>query len=430
MSSVVVVGAQWGDEAKGKLVDWLAGQADVVVRYGGGNNAGHTVLAGGQVYKFHTLPAGILHKHVKAVLAGGMVICPKSLIEEIERTRQASHEFGEIKISSAAHVIFPYHRLLDSLEEEARGSNPIGTTARGIGPAYQDKVARNGIRMGEFIRPEIFKKRLQEVLTAKNKLLSMFGRQPLSYEALLEEYMIYAKTLAPYVVDTEIIVQEAIDGGKKVLFEGAQGTLLDLDNGTYPYVTSSYPVAGGACLGTGIGPRDIRSVLGVCKAYTTRVGLGPLPTELFDERGNRIREQGQEYGTTTGRSRRCGWLDLVALKYACRVNSLTGLVLTRLDVLTGFEKIRAAVCYRVDGQEVSHFPQNLHFSTVEPCYEEFEGWGEDIRSVRKIEELPSSARRYLEFIEDYTRTPIVVVSIGPDREETIVCKPEHTWGFS
>jgi adenylosuccinate synthase len=334
-------------------------------------------------------------------------------------------------VSAAAHVVFPYHRLLDRLEEEVRGSNPIGTTSRGIGPAYQDKVARFGIRMGEMVDPEVFPERLREVLAYKNRLLEMFGAQPIVYDELLREYQAYAQRLRPYVADADVFVQEAYAEGKRILFEGAQGTFLDLDAGTYPYVTSSYPTAAGACLGTGLGPRAIEGVLGVCKAYTTRVGSGPFPTELLDETGDTIREVGREFGTTTGRGRRCGWLDLVLLRHSAKVNSLSGLVVTRLDVLSGFEKLQVCTAYRVADRTIRHVPQDGRaFAEAEPIYEEVEGWSEDLRAARRIEDLPATARRYLERIEDETGVQVAIASIGPDRAETIVVRPERIWGGS
>ena len=429
MPTLVIVGAQWGDEAKGKLVDVLGEQADVVVRYSGGNNAGHTVLVGPKEFKFHLIPAGILHTHVTSVLGAGMVVCPKSLIEELDRTLNQADAIGELRISAAAHVVFPYHRLLDSLEEQVRGSNPIGTTSRGIGPAYQDKVARFGIRMGELVDPAIFPTRFREVLAYKNRLLAMFGADPLDYDALLSEYQGYAQRLRPLVGDADVFIQDAVESGKKVLFEGAQGTFLDLDSGTYPYVTSSYPTAAGACLGTGIGPRAIDSVLGVCKAYTTRVGSGPFPTELLDETGDWIREHGKEFGTTTGRGRRIGWLDLVLLRHSAKVNSLSGLVVTRLDVLAGFEKVKIATSYELDGETIRHVPQNTHrFASVQPVYEELPGWEGDLRTARRLSDLPQTAREYLQRIEEETGVPIAIVSIGPDREETIVVNEGLIWG--
>jgi adenylosuccinate synthase len=428
MPTLVIVGAQWGDEAKGKLVDVLSAEANIVVRYSGGNNAGHTIITGDKEFRFHLIPAGILHPGVKAVLAGGMVVCPKSLLEELETTRRIQSELGELVISSAAHVVFPYHRLLDRLEEEARGENKIGTTSRGIGPAYEDKVARLGIRMGEFVDPAVFPQRFHEVLTVKNRLLQLFGEPPLDESALLDEYSTYAAKLKPYVQDTDPLIQAAVARGEKVLFEGAQGTFLDLDCGTYPYVTSSHPIAGGACLGTGIGPRAINSVLGVCKAYTTRVGSGPFPTELLDATGERIREIGREYGTTTGRGRRCGWLDLVLLKDSSHINSLSGWVLTRLDILSGFETIKVCTAYECEGQTRTSVPASLReFAKMRPVYQELPGWSENLCGIRRFEDLPANAQAYVRFLEEQTQTPVAILSIGPDREQTIVLRPELLW---
>lgn len=429
MPTLVIVGAQWGDEAKGKLVDVLGGQADMVVRYSGGNNAGHTVLVDGEEFKFHLIPAGILHPNVTAVLGGGMVVCPKSLLEELGRTRGKRSALGKLLISASAHVVLPYHNLLDTLEETARGANKIGTTARGIGPAYQDKVGRFGIRMGEFVDPQVFKERLSGVLAYKNTLLKALGGEPLEFEPLFAEYAGYAEQLSPFVDDTDVIVNHAVTEGKRVLFEGAQGTFLDLDAGTYPFVTSSHPVAGGACLGTGVGPREIDSVLGVCKAYTTRVGSGPFPTELLDDTGEWIRQHGKEFGTTTGRGRRCGWLDLVLLRHSARVNSTSGWVVTRLDVLSGFDSVQVCTGYRLDGNEIDHVPQDTHaFARVEPVYTEMPGWSGDLRSARAWDDLPPTAKSYLGFLEAQTGVPVAAVSVGPDRSETIWLRPDLVWG--
>ncbi len=428
MPTLVIVGAQWGDEAKGKLVDVLGSQASLVVRYAGGNNAGHTVIAGGKEFKFHLIPAGILHPGTKALVGSGMVVCPKGLLEEWDRTIAQQSELGDLIISSAAHVVFPYHRMLDALEEEARGENKIGTTTRGIGPAYQDKVARIGIRMGEFVCKKRFPRRLKEVLEVKNRYLALFGKEPLSYDEILAEYTAYADRIRPFVRDTEALVAEAVEAGEKVLLEGAQGTFLDLDSGTYPYVTSSHPVAGGACLGTGIGPRHIDAVLGVCKTYTTRVGSGPFPTELTDELGDHIRTIGKEFGTTTGRGRRIGWLDLVALRHSCRLNSLSGLVVTRLDILSDFETIKVAVKYKLDGQEIDYLPGDVEvLARIEPVYHELPGWKGDLRSARTMSDLPAEARAYLDFMAEYTKTPVAIVSVGPDRAETIVANENLIW---
>ena len=428
MPTLVIVGAQWGDEAKGKLVDVLGSQASLVVRYAGGNNAGHTVIAEGKEFKFHLIPAGILHPGTKAVVGSGMVVCPKGLLEEWDRTLSQKSDLGELIISSAAHVVFPYHRMLDSLEEEARGNNKIGTTSRGIGPAYQDKVARIGIRMGEFVDAARFPNRLREVLEVKNRYMSMFGKEPLNYDDLLSEYTAYADRLRPFVKDIEHMVAESVEAGERVLLEGAQGTFLDLDSGTYPYVTSSHPVAGGACLGTGIGPRHIDAVLGVCKTYTTRVGSGPFITELNNELGDHIRTIGKEFGTTTGRGRRIGWLDLVALKHACRLNSLSGLVVTRLDILSDFESVQVAIGYQLDGQVIEYLPGDADtLSRVKPIYKEFKGWKGNLRGARSMGDLPVEAREYLDFMAEFTRTPVAIVSVGPDRTETIIADESLIW---
>jgi len=428
MPTLVVVGAQWGDEAKGKLVDVLAGEADYVVRFSGGNNAGHTVIVGEDVFKFSLLPAGILSPHVVSILGSGMVIDPKSLLQELDRTKSLRPELGILKISASAHVVFPYHLHLDRLQEEARGENKIGTTSRGIGPAYEDKVARIGIRFGEFTCRERFPTRLKEVLHVKNELLKLFGQPEIPFAPLLEEYESYARLLEPMVCETEPLLQQAFRAKKKVLFEGAQGTFLDLDSGTYPYVTSSHPVAGGACIGTGLGPRHLQHVLGVCKAYTTRVGSGPFPTELEDAIGEQIRSQGNEFGTITGRGRRCGWLDLVALKQACWLNSLSSLALTRIDVLRNISPVKLCVGYRLNNGSMEHVPSDIRdIAKIEPVYEQFEGWDADLCDVEKWEDLPKSTQRYLQCIEDLVQTPISLLSVGPEREQTIRLKPELLW---
>lgn len=429
MSTLVIVGAQWGDEAKGKIVDVLGHDAKFVVRYSGGNNAGHTVIVSGQTFKFHLLPAGILHPGVTAILAGGMAICPKGLLEELDRTRATVSQLGELLISPAAHVVFPYHRRLDELEEAARGDNKIGTTSRGIGPMYTDKVQRIGIRMGEFVQPERLARRLREVLDFKNRLITLLGGEPMGFDDMYAEYSEYADRLRPFVRDTEGVLQAAVRRGDRVLFEGAQGAFLDLDHGTYPYVTSSHPTTGGACLGTGIGPRDIHNALGVMKSYTTRVGEGPFPTELDNEIGHQIREQGQEYGTTTGRPRRCGWLDLVAVRHAARVNSLSGLILTRIDVLSGIGDVQVATHYRANGERMTSMPSTLEdWAEVEPEFVTLPGWTGDLRSARTLADLPQSAQNYVRFIEAETETPVAILSVGPDRDETIILRPDLIWG--
>lgn len=429
MATLVIIGAQWGDEAKGKMVDVLSTDATMVVRYSGGNNAGHTVIVGDETFKFHLLPAGILYPHVTAILGGGMAICPKSLLEELDRTQSSRSVLGTLVISPAAHVVFPYHRLLDQLEEEARGQNKIGTTSRGIGPCYTDKVQRNGIRIGELVNPPVFQRRLREVLSVKNQLLNLFGHPPLDFDEMLAEFSSFADRLRPFVRDIETLVQDAVKAGDRVMFEGAQGTFLDLDHGTYPYVTSSHPVSAGACLGTGIGPRDINSVLGVCKAYTTRVGSGPFPSELLDQTGDKIREQGHEYGTTTGRPRRCGWLDLVALKHSARVNSLSGLILTRIDVLSGIGALKLVTQYSKAGNAMKSWPINVEdWVGIEPVYSQLTGWNEDISSCKTWDELPATVQAYVRFVEDFTETPAAILSIGPERSQTIILRPDLIWG--
>ncbi len=428
MPTLVIVGAQWGDEAKGKIVDVLGHEADVVVRFSGGNNAGHTVIVGDRTFKFHLLPAGILHPGSLAILGSGMVIDPKGLLDELDRTLAMNPKIGELKISSAAHVVFPYHRLLDKMQEDARGENKIGTTSRGIGPAYEDKVSRIGIRMAEFVCEKRFSQRLREVVGVKNKMLSMFGQPEIDIDQLYQEYSAYAARLKPFVADTDNLIQTAVRANKRVLFEGAQGTFLDLDCGTYPYVTSSHPIAGGACLGTGIGPRHINNVLGVAKAYTTRVGSGPFPTEQDNAIGDQIREQGQEYGTTTGRGRRCGWLDLVALRQSCCINSLSGLIITRLDVLSGIEKLQVATGYRLDGESIRHLPADVaDLARVEAVYETLEGWEGNLRTARSLADLPKSTQRYLDCLSEFCETPPAILSIGPDRQETIILRPDLIW---
>lgn len=428
MSTLVIVGAQWGDEAKGKMADVFGQEADLVVRYSGGNNAGHTVIVGEKVFKLHLLPAGILHRHVTSVLAGGMVICPKSLVEEIAQVKSQTEDFGKLVISTTAHVVFPYHKALDQLEESARGSNRIGTTSRGIGPAYTDKVQRIGIRMGEFVNPERFRERLHEVLDFKNRLMKLLGGEPIKFESLYDEYATLAEQLAPFVDDGERVVQDAVLNCQRVLFEGAQGALLDLDYGTYPYVTSSHPTSGGACLATGVGPRDIHNVLGVCKAYATRVGEGPFPTELTNKIGEQIREQGHEYGTTTGRPRRCGWLDLVALRHAARINSLSGLIITRLDVLSGIGDIEVATSYKQPSLKGDQIPTTLEdWATVEPEYRTLDGWDEDITQAKKWDDLPETVQNYVRAVEEFVGVPAAVLSIGPERTQTIVLRRDLVW---
>jgi adenylosuccinate synthase len=422
MANVVVVGAQWGDEAKGKIVDYLARDARMVVRYGGGNNAGHSVTIDGVLYKFHLVPSGILNPRVTCVVADGVVIDPGVLVQEIQALRDRGIDVRNLKLSAAAQVIMPYHRLLDRLEELRRGDGKIGTTGRGIGPAYADRAARAGIRMGELVDPERIGPRLRAMIAEKNEILTkIHGAEPLDAEAVLAEYRDSAEFLRPFVTETASLIWEAARQGA-VIFEGAQGTLLDLDLGTYPYVTSSHPIAGGACLGTGIGPTMIDGVIGVAKSYTTRVGAGAFPTELLDATGDAIRERGNEYGTTTGRPRRCGWLDTVVLRYSSRVNGLTCLALGHLDVLSGQESVRICAAYRDrTGAVLRDLPSDLAVrQDIEPIYEDFAGWTEDLGAVRRFEDLPEAARRYVDRVQELAEAPIATISVGPEREQTIV----------
>ncbi len=423
MANIIVVGAQWGDEAKGKIVDYLAQRGSMVVRYSGGNNAGHSVIVGEEEFKFHLVPAGILHPDLLCVIADGVVADPGILVKELKALSDRGVTLSNLKISAACHIILPYHRLQDELEEESRGDEKIGTTGRGIGPAYADKSARHGIRMGEFIDDERFAARLKSVLASKNAVFTkVYGREPLDADAVLSEYREYAKFLAPFVTDTAALIYEAAASGKGVIFEGAQGTLLDIDLGTYPYVTSSHPIAGGALLGTGIGPTLIDGVIGVAKSYTTRVGAGAFPTELNDETGAAIREKGHEYGTTTGRARRCGWLDAVILKYACRVNGLSALALGHLDVLSGFKEVKICVGYQSgDGTRLSDMPSNLASRTdLTPIYETLPGWTEEIDQISQWEELPHNAQAFVHRVQELIGVPVVTLSLGPARHQTII----------
>jgi len=416
----VVVGAQWGDEAKGKIVDLLAQDAEFVVRYAGGSNAGHTVCTDGQTFKFHLIPSGILHPHVTPVIADGVVIDLRALEAEADALTARGIDISRLRIGLGAHLTLPYHRRLDELEE-ARAEGRLGTTRRGIGPTYADKAARIGLRMADLLDPDRFRARLQRVLGQRNALFQrVYETEPLDAEALAAEWLRYGARWRDHLIDVPALLQDALAAGKNILLEGAQGTLLDLDYGTYPYVTSSHPVAAGACLGTGIPPRCLDEIWGVAKAYTTRVGEGPFPTELTDERVDYIRERGREYGTTTGRARRCGWLDLVALRYAARLNGFTALAITLLDVLSGLPTLRVCIAYRLDGVYTERFiADGFTLARCEPVYEELPGWQEEIGDCRHREELPANAQRYLAFIEEYVGVPIRLISVGPTREQTI-----------
>lgn len=426
MSSVVVIGAQWGDEGKGKIVDYLAQKADAVVRYSGGSNAGHTVVVNDVAYKLRLLPSGILYHGKICVLGNGVVINPGVVLQEIREMQDKGVDISRIAISDRAHVVLPYHQRLDELQEEALGSAKIGTTKGGIGPCYMDKVARVGIRVCDLIDPEEFARKLKINIAAKNTILThIYGAEPFDYDAVLQEYLGYAEQLRPYVTDTGVILDKLLEQGKKVLFEGAQATFLDIDHGTYPYVTSSNPTAGNASTGSGIGPLFLDHVVGVVKAYTTRVGEGPFVTELLDTDGpgHRIRETGHEYGTVTGRPRRCGWLDAFMLRYSARLNSLDALAVTRLDVLDAMPTIKMCIGYKIDGVEIKQIPASLKtLSRVEPVYEEFNGWLCDTTQCRKYEELPEGARKYLRRLSEVAGVELGIVSVGPNREQTIVLK--------
>ncbi|RJQ32506.1 MAG: adenylosuccinate synthase [Peptococcaceae bacterium] len=422
MAAVVLVGAQWGDEGKGKVTDFLAEKADFVVRYQGGNNAGHTVVVGDQEFRLHLIPSGILYSGRFCLLGSGVVIDPEVLIGELDSLSARGIDTAGLRISQRAHVIFPYHRRLDQLDEERKGADKIGTTCRGIGPAYIDKSARIGIRVIDLIDREELAVKLERNLQEKNSILaSIYQEKKFDCEEMLALYSSYGERLKRYVTDTSLIINDALSAGKNVLFEGAQGTLLDLDHGTYPFVTSSHPTAGAACLGAGIGPAKIDRVVGVTKAYSTRVGEGPYPTELAGELCECIRRQGCEYGTTTGRPRRCGWFDGVAVRYAVRINGLDYLAITKLDVLSGLERIMLCTGYRYRGEIISEFPASLKvLSECEPVYEEFPGWAEDVSTAGRFEDLPVNARRYLERISAVAGAPIALISVGSKRSQTIV----------
>jgi adenylosuccinate synthase len=422
MPGIAIVGAQWGDEGKGKVTDLLAEQADAVIRFQGGNNAGHTIVRNGEVFKFHLIPSGILYPGKTCVVGNGVVVDPKVMTEEIEGLRRRGIDISGLRISANAHLIMPYHLLLDHAGEARLGKLQIGTTRRGIGPCYSDKAARLGIRMQDLLDEKILKQKIYAAMEPKRQTLRPFAKDPaLDLHAMTEEYRTFGHRLEPYIADTPPIAWSVLDRGGLVVFEGAQGTLLDIDHGTYPFVTSSNPVAGAACVGAGVGPKDIDEVWGVAKAYATRVGSGPFPTELHDEIGKRIGAAGNEFGTTTGRPRRCGWLDLVALRYALRVNGLTGLVVTKLDVLTGIDPLRVAVRYLgPEGATFESFPYHqsiVHKATGELV--ELPGWSEDISRARSLDELPANARTYLDFISDFLGVPIVMIGVGPGREEMV-----------
>jgi adenylosuccinate synthase len=420
MANIVIVGAQWGDEGKGKIVDLLTQHADTVVRFQGGNNAGHTIVLGGEKFVLHLIPSGILYKNKKCIIGNGVVLDPAVLLEEIVEIKRKGYfkDDSQLMISEKTHLILPYHRKIDMARERVF---KIGTTGRGIGPAYEDKVARCGIRVIDLMDEKVFKEKLEQNLAQKNLyLIQILKEKSFDFSEIYDEYLRFKSQLEKYVKNTSLVLFEEIQKGKNVLFEGAQGALLDLDHGTYPYVTASNTVAGNACAGSGIGPTMIDSVIGVAKAYTTRVGEGPFPTELHDHLGEKIRERGGEYGATTGRPRRCGWFDAVVVNHSIRINGIKGMVLTKLDVLNDFDKIKICVGYRMNGKVYHHVPSNLEMLKYsEPVYEELDGWKTEIKKVRRFADLPSNARRYIRRVEELIDTKIMMISVGSERNETI-----------
>lgn len=422
MPGLVVLGAQWGDEGKGRIVDMLAADAQMVVRYQGGNNAGHTVVLDGHTLRLHQVPSGITHAGVVCVIGNGTVVEPFSLLEEMDGVAGRGFDLSALRVSRAAHLLLPYHPALDLAQEASRGAAAIGTTGRGIGPAYTDKAARIGLRAEELLDWDAFSARFRTVAAEKSRILTdLYGQPALDIEDMLARLQPVAARLAPYIADTSWLVYRALAEGQPVLFEGAQGTLLDLDHGTYPFVTSSNPIAGGACIGAGLAPGMITAVLGVAKAYTTRVGAGPFPTECTDEVGDHLVREGAEYGTTTGRRRRCGWLDAALLRYAARLSGFTSLAVTKLDVLSGLPTLRICTAYRCRGVLAEEWPPvGANLADCEPVYEEWPGWNEDLRDVRRWEDLPAAARRYIERMEELAGLPASLVSVGPRRDQLVV----------
>ncbi|MBB0244562.1 adenylosuccinate synthase [Streptomyces alkaliphilus] len=421
MPALVLLGAQWGDEGKGKATDLLGGSVDYVVRYQGGNNAGHTVVVGDEKYALHLLPSGILSPNCTPVIGGGVVVDPEVLLTELAGLERRGIDTGKLLISGNAHLITPYHTTVDKISERFLGKRKIGTTGRGIGPTYADKINRVGIRVQDLFDESILRQKVEAALDFKNQVLAkLYNRRAISVDAVMEELLLHAERLEPYVADTTLILNRAIDEGRVVLFEGGQGTLLDVDHGTYPFVTSSNPTAGGACTGAGVGPTRIDRVIGILKAYTTRVGAGPFPTELLDEDGEALRRIGGEFGVTTGRDRRCGWFDAVIARYATRVNGLTDFFLTKLDVLTGWERIPVCVAYEIDGRRVDEMPYSqTDFHHAKPIYEYLPGWSESITGAKTLEDLPANARAYVKALEEMSGAPISAIGVGPGREETI-----------
>ena len=421
------MGTQWGDEGKGKITDFLSQDAEVIARYQGGDNAGHTIVIDGKKFKLHLIPSGIFFPEKISVIGNGVVVNPKSLVKELEYLHAEGVSTESLRISDRAHVILPYHIKLDQLQEAAKGDNKIGTTNKGIGPAYMDKAARVGIRIADLLDKEIFANRLKTNLAEKNRLFSkMYEAEELSFDEIFEEYYAYGQQIKQYVTDTSVILNDALDAGKRVLFEGAQGVMLDIDQGTYPFVTSSNPVAGGVTIGSGVGPSKINKVVGVCKAYTSRVGDGPFPTELFDEVGERIREVGHEYGTTTGRPRRVGWFDSVVMRHSRRVSGITNLSLNCIDVLSGLDIVKICVAYDLDGERIDYYPASLEqLKRCKPIYEELPGWEEDITGCRSLDDLPENARNYVRRVGELVGVRISTFSVGPGREQTNIL--ESVW---
>ena len=421
------MGTQWGDEGKGKITDFLSQDAEVIARYQGGDNAGHTIVIDGKKFKLHLIPSGIFFPEKISVIGNGVVVNPKSLVKELEYLHAEGVSTESLRISDRAHVILPYHIKLDQLQEAAKGDNKIGTTNKGIGPAYMDKAARVGIRIADLLDKEIFADRLKTNLAEKNRLFSkMYEAEELSFDEIFEEYYAYGQQIKQYVTDTSVILNDVLDAGKRVLFEGAQGVMLDIDQGTYPFVTSSNPVAGGVTIGSGVGPSKINKVVGVCKAYTSRVGDGPFPTELSDEVGERIREVGHEYGTTTGRPRRVGWFDSVVMRHSRRVSGITNLSLNCIDVLSGLDTVKICVAYDLDGESIDYYPASLEqLKRCKPIYEELPGWEEDITGCRSLDELPENARNYVRRVGELVGVRISTFSVGPGREQTNIL--ESVW---
>ncbi|MBW1869638.1 MAG: adenylosuccinate synthase [Deltaproteobacteria bacterium] len=426
MSNIVVVGTQWGDEGKGKVVDLLTAKLDLVVRFQGGNNAGHTLVVDGKQFIFHIIPSGILYEDKKCLIGNGLVVDPEVLLEEIEGLKKNGILIGpeRLSLSEKAHIIMPYHKAIDLAKEAAKGEAKLGTTGRGIGPCYEDKISRTGVRAVDLTEPEVLEEKVRENLKEKNFLLEKFlGAEPLEPQPILDSYLAMGEELAPFITDVSVELEQALKSQKSILFEGAQGTHLDIDHGTYPYVTSSNPVAGTACSGAGIGPNQLHHVVGIVKAYTTRVGAGPFVTELEDETGDYIQEKGAEFGATTGRRRRCGWLDLVVVRDSARLNGLNSLAITKLDVLTGLESLKICVGYEIDGERVDQRPASLKkMAACTPLYEEFPGWQDDISGTREVDQLPEEARAYIKAIEDISGIPASIISVGPGRDETIIVK--------